>query len=132
MNDPWVRCFELARRIEPAARRAGVLVFVHQATVVVRDVRQHSRWVARPDGAGWRLTLKLDQRLRGIDSFVTSIDAVSTIVRKDLVSLAKWRTSRPAPLPSMRIFAEAGPRAPGCQCHLEEGDSPCRIHGDED
>lgn len=22
-------------------------------------------------------------------------------------------------------------RAAGCECHLEEGDSPCRVHGDE-
>lgn len=23
------------------------------------------------------------------------------------------------------------PRDPGCLCHLEEGDSPCPVHGDE-
>lgn len=23
------------------------------------------------------------------------------------------------------------PREPGCQCHREVGDSPCRVHGDE-
>lgn len=22
-------------------------------------------------------------------------------------------------------------REPGCECHLEEGDSPCEVHGDE-
>lgn len=24
------------------------------------------------------------------------------------------------------------PREPGCQCHLEEGDSPCRVHGEDE
>lgn len=23
------------------------------------------------------------------------------------------------------------PREPGCECHWEEGDSPCPVHGDE-
>lgn len=23
-------------------------------------------------------------------------------------------------------------RTPGCQCHWEEGDSPCRVHGEEE
>lgn len=23
-------------------------------------------------------------------------------------------------------------RAPGCQCHWEEGDSPCRVHGEDE
>ena len=27
--------------------------------------------------------------------------------------------------------AEMQPRDPGCTCHLEEGDSPCPVHGDE-
>jgi len=27
---------------------------------------------------------------------------------------------------------EKGPRVPGCECHMEEGDSPCPVHGTEE
>jgi hypothetical protein len=32
----------------------------------------------------------------------------------------------------VRALADLQPRRPGCRCHLEEGDSPCPIHGEKE
>lgn len=29
------------------------------------------------------------------------------------------------------VISDLKPREPGCQCHKEEGDSPCKVHGEE-
>lgn len=32
---------------------------------------------------------------------------------------------------ALAVAPDTEPRAPGCQCHLEPGDSPCPVHGED-
>ena len=43
----------------------------------------------------------------------------------------EWQKGDLSPALTPRV-EDRKPREPGCQCHQEEGDSPCAVHGDEE
>ena len=77
----------------------------------------HRSRVARPAGALTELYAESD---------LLVVDGVQAGVRRPMVEIPVVRPVLPGGLPR----SDAMPRPAGCLC-LEEGDSPCPVHGDE-
>ena len=120
----------MVRELAPAASAVGLLALLYDGQVVVRGRGQWRVWAAAPAPTGWTLCWEPVQgRTRSTVLVANQRDALGLIGAWLASELQRRRVKIAVVLPTM---SDVMPRAPGCRCHLEEGDSPCPVHGQEE